>query len=288
MINLKKIVVIGAGTMGSGIAQWFAQQMCFVELVDNSEEQLNRALMSIHESWDKLALKNKLTSSEVSQMKKLLEVKSIGKTAKDTDLVVEAIIENLEIKKTLFQKLDEYFDSHTIIASNTSSFPITLMSEAVGPQRKERFIGLHFFNPATIMKLVEVIKGDHTSQTLCSELYTWFDEKGKKPALSKDSPGFIVNRVARNFYGEPLRIAETDDEERFKEIDRILREVGGFKMGPFELMDLIGIDINYSVTCSVWDAYNKEPRFAPHSLQKKMVDEKRFGRKSKRGFYKYD
>jgi len=288
MINLKKIVVIGAGTMGSGIAQWFAQQMCFVELVDNSEEQLNRALQSIHASWDKLALKNKLTSSEVIQMKKLLEVKSLDQTAKDTDLVVEAIIENLEIKKSLFQKLDEYFSPHTIISSNTSSFPITLMSEALSLERKQRFVGLHFFNPATIMKLVEVIKGDHTSQGLCDELYQWFDEKGKKPALSKDSPGFIVNRVARNFYGEPLRIAGSDDEERLKEVDRILKEVGGFKMGPFELMDLIGIDINYSVTCSVWEAYNKEPRFAPHPLQKQMVDEKRYGRKSKRGFYKYD
>lgn len=288
MINLKKIVVIGAGTMGSGIAQWFAQQMCFVELVDNSDEQLNRALKSIHASWDKLVEKNKLTSAEVIQMKKLLEVKSLDKVAKDTDLVIEAIIENLEIKKELFQKLDHYFDSHTIISSNTSSFPITLMSEAVSNERKSRFVGLHFFNPATIMKLVEVIKGDQTEKSLCDDLYHWFDEKGKKPALSKDSPGFIVNRVARNFYGEPLRIVDHDDETKIKEVDRILKEVGGFKMGPFELMDLIGIDINYSVTCSVWEAYNKEPRFAPHPLQKQMVDEKRFGRKSKRGFYKYD
>lgn len=288
MINLKKIVVIGAGTMGSGIAQWFAQQMCFVELVDNSEEQLNKALNSIHASWDKLVEKNKLSSSDVLQMKKLLEVKGLDKVAKDSDLVVEAIIEDLEIKKQLFQKLDQYFAPHTIISSNTSSFPITLMSEAVSADRKSRFVGLHFFNPATIMKLVEVIQGDQTDKILCDELYQWFDEKGKKPALSKDSPGFIVNRVARNFYGEPLRIINTDDEAKIKEVDRILKDVGGFKMGPFELMDLIGIDINYSVTCSVWEAYDKEPRFAPHPLQKLMVDEKRFGRKSKRGFYKYD
>jgi 3-hydroxybutyryl-CoA dehydrogenase len=287
-MNLQKIVVIGAGTMGSGIAQWFAQQMCDVELVDNSEEQLKKALAGIHSSWDKLVEKEKLSSCQVNQMKKLLEIKSLNQVSKNADLVIEAIIENLEIKKSLFQNLDQYFAPHTIISSNTSSFPIALMAEAVSATRKSRFVGLHFFNPATIMKLVEVIKGEGTDAKLCEDLYQWFDSKDKKPALSKDSPGFIVNRVARNFYGEPLRILDTENESKMKEIDQILKEVGGFKMGPFELMDLIGIDVNYSVTCSVWEAYDKEPRFAPHPLQKQLVDEKRFGRKSKRGFYKYD
>ena len=274
--------------MGSGIAQWFTQQMCSVELVDNSKEQLQKALSSIHASWDKLVEKKKLNSADVKKMKTLLTVKTIDQVAKNADLVVEAIIENLEIKKELFKKLDSYFESHTILSSNTSSFPIHLMAEAVSGKRRPQFLGLHFFNPATIMKLVEVIKGQDSDPKLCQELYSWFDSKGKKPALCKDSPGFIVNRVARNFYGEPLRIIEEDNEDKMKEVDRILKEVGGFKMGPFELMDLIGIDINYSVTCSVWEAYNKEPRFAPHKLQKQMVDEKRFGRKTKRGFYKYD
>lgn len=287
-MDIRKVVVIGAGTMGSGIAQWFTQQKTQVELVDNSTEQLQKALAGIHLSWDKLVEKNKLDASEVIEMKKLISIKSIDEVARDTDLVVEAIIENLEIKKALFQKLDNYFDKKTILASNTSSFPIHLMAEAVSDERKNRFLGLHFFNPATIMKLVEVIKGKDSSVEICKDLYKWFDEKGKKPAFCKDSPGFIVNRVARNFYGEPLRIAATENEAKMKEIDNILREVGGFKMGPFELMDLIGIDVNYSVTCSVWEAYDKEPRFAPHSLQKQMVDEQRFGRKSKRGFYKYD
>ncbi len=274
--------------MGSGIAQWFSQQMCLVELVDQSPEQLQKALSSIHASWDKLVEKEKLSSCQVNQMKKLLEIKSLDQVSTNADLVIEAIIENLEIKKELFKKLDEYFASHTIISSNTSSFPITLMSEAVSPNRKSRFVGLHFFNPAPLMKLVEVIKGEKTDAKLCHELYQWFESKDKKPALCKDSPGFIVNRVARNFYGEPLRIVDQEDENRMREVDRILKEVGGFKMGPFELMDLIGIDVNYSVTCSVWQAYHQEPRFAPHKLQKQMVDELRFGRKSKRGFYKYD
>lgn len=287
-MNLQKIVIIGAGTMGSGIAQWFAQQMCQVELVDNSAEQLNRAKTSIHSSWDKLAEKKKLEASQIEQMKKLLSFKSLDAVGTDADLVIEAIIENLEIKKELFTKLDKQFKPHTILASNTSSFPIELMAEALSPDRKKKFLGLHFFNPATIMKLVEVIKGKDSDPKLCQDLYHWFDSKDKKPALCKDSPGFIVNRVARNFYGEPLRIVQTDDEAKMKEVDHILKEVGGFKMGPFELMDLIGIDVNYSVTCSVWEAYDKEARFAPHALQKQMVDEKRFGRKSKRGYYKYD
>lgn len=287
-MKLERIVVIGAGTMGAGIAQWFAQEMCFVELVDSSAEQLERAKKSIFDSWNKLVEKEKLTSCKAEQMKKLLEFKSLEAVSKNADLVIEAIVENLEIKKDLFKKIDQHFSEHTILSSNTSSFPIHLMAEAVSSKRKERFLGLHFFNPATIMKLVEVIKGKDSSPDVCKELYQWFDSRGKKPAMSKDSPGFIVNRVARNFYGEPLRIVGEENEEKMKEADRILRDVGGFKMGPFELMDLIGIDVNYSVTCSVWEAYDKEPRFAPHALQKKMVDEGRLGRKSKRGYYKYD
>ncbi len=287
-MNLKKIVVIGAGTMGSGIAQWFTQQKCSVELVDNSQEQLKKALLSIHSSWDKLLEKNKLSLEDVTEMKQSLFIKSLDEVTIDADLVIEAIIENLEIKKDLFKKLDHYFSPRTILSSNTSSFPIELMASAVSDERKKRVIGLHFFNPATIMKLVEVIKPKDAEEQLCHELYQWFDSKDKKPALCKDSPGFIVNRVARNFYGEPLRIVENDHESKMKEVDHILREIGGFKMGPFELMDLIGIDVNYSVTCSVWEAYQQEPRFAPHALQKQMVEEKRLGRKVKRGFYKYD
>lgn len=285
-MNLQKIVVIGAGTMGSGIAQWFTQVGCSVELVDNSATQAEKALKDIHASWDKLQEKKKIANA--TEMKSRLALKALDQVDKNADLVVEAIIENLEIKKSLFKQLDNHFAPHTIISSNTSSFPIRLMAEAVSSGRKSRFVGLHFFNPATIMKLVEVIKGEASDEKLCQELYQWFDIKDKKPALCKDSPGFIVNRVARNFYGEPLRIVDTEDQAKMKEVDQILREVGGFKMGPFELMDLIGIDVNYSVTCSVWEAYDKEPRFAPHKLQKQMVDEKRFGRKSKRGFYTYD
>lgn len=287
-MNLQKIVVIGAGTMGSGIAQWFAQENCSVELVDSSIAQLERAQESISASWDKLLQKKKITEAQALEMKANLSFKDLSQADPKANLVIEAIIEDLEVKKNLFQKLDSYFNPETIIASNTSSFPITHLAQDLNESRKKKFLGLHFFNPATIMKLVEIIQGEDTSEDICRDLYKWFDEHDKKPAFCKDSPGFIVNRVARNFYGEPLRIVETEDEFKMKEVDRILREVGGFKMGPFELMDLIGIDINYSVTCSVWESYDKEPRFAPHDLQKKMVTQKRFGRKSKRGFYTYD
>ncbi len=286
-MKLEKVVVIGAGTMGSGIAQWFAQTGCIVTLVDSSETQLQKALAGIHDSWDKLTSRGKLTGLEA--LKQRLSISTLDGVDPGPDLVVEAIIEDLDIKKTLFLRLTELFSSDAILASNTSSFPIAQMAEALPSPRRGRFLGLHFFNPATVMKLVEVIKGPETDEGLCHDLYRWFDERDKKPALCKDSPGFIVNRVARNFYGEPLRIVgEEADENQLREVDAVLREVGGFRMGPFELMDLIGIDINYSVTCSVWEAYGKEPRFAPHPLQRKLVEEKRYGRKSKRGFYTYD
>lgn len=287
-MEIRRVVVIGSGTMGSGISQWFVQAGPSVELVDASSTQLERARSSIYSSWEKLLSKGKLTTDDIRTFKEKLSFRTLEETSRDADLVVEAIVENLQVKRELFQKLDHHYSPETILASNTSSFPIHLMAEALTPSRKKRFLGLHFFNPATIMKLVEVIKGKDSDGELCRKLYAWFDDKGKKPALSKDSPGFIVNRVARNFYGEPLRIVETEDEVKMKEVDRILKDVGGFKMGPFELMDLIGIDVNYSVTCSVWEAYDREPRFAPHALQKKMVDEGRFGQKSKRGYYKYD
>lgn len=287
-MDIKSVVVIGAGTMGSGIAQWFAGQSVKVELVDSNATQLENALQSIHLSWEKLLGKGKLTLDQVSQMKNLLEVKDLQESNKEADLVIEAIIENLEIKKSLFSELDQKFSAHTILASNTSSFPISQLAEAVKEERKEKFIGLHFFNPATLMKLVEIIVGEKTSPKLATNLYQWFDSKDKKPALCKDSPGFIVNRVARSFYGEPLRIISEYNLEKIKEVDHILKEVGGFKMGPFELMDLIGVEVNYSVTCSVWEAYDKSPRFAPHKLQKQMVDEGRYGRKTKKGFYTYE
>lgn len=285
---IESVVVIGAGTMGAGIAQWFASRKVSVVLTDNNYQQCESALKNINQSWDKLLQKGKVTSSEVEVIKTKLEIRAMEDLPKNVSLVVEAIIEDQKIKWSLFKKLDTHFSQDTVFASNTSSFPISTLAEAVSSDRQEKFIGLHFFNPAPVMKLVEVIVGEKSSKELTQNYYNWFKNEKKEPALCKDSPGFIVNRVARSFYGEALRIAEEDIEERMQQIDSLLKDVGGFKMGPFELMDLIGVDVNYAVTCSVWESYNKNPRFEPHQLQFKMVQEGRFGRKNKRGFFSYE
>lgn len=180
-MKLTKVVVIGAGTMGSSIAQWFAQQMCFVELVDSSSEQLVKALHSIHSSWDQLVLKNKLDAGQVGQMKKLLTALPLEYVNTTPDLVIEATIEDLEVKKDLFQKLDYIFSTPTIIATSTSSFPITQLAESVSKERRARFVGLHFLNPATNLQLVEIIKGETTDESLCRDLYQWFETKEKNP-----------------------------------------------------------------------------------------------------------
>ena len=288
MLAPHSVVVIGAGTMGAGIAQWFAQQMVPTVLTDTNAAQLTKAIESIHSSWDKLVAKEKLTACQVSQMKSLLEGKSIENAPAKSALVIEAIIEDLATKKKVFANLDTHFSAETIFASNTSSFPIAWLAEAVSPARQGKLLGLHFFNPATLMKLVEVIESPLTDKTISQGLYQWFEKAGKEPALCADTPGFIVNRVARSFYGEALRIVETEDEAKIKEVDRLMREVGGFKMGPFELMDLIGVEVNLSVSKAVWEALDKSPRFAPHDLQQKMVDAGRFGKKTKHGFYRYE
>ncbi len=282
---LKKIAVLGAGTMGSGIAQWFAQSGLDVELSDNSPVALKVALTNIHTSWDKLLAKGKFTQEQVATFKKGLTTTQTF--SKDCDLMIEAIIENLDIKIDVFQRMSSHFNKETILATNTSSIPIDAIAKELPKDRRDKFLGLHFFNPATIMKLVEVIGGHWTEQKLTKNLIKWFEDQGKKPALCKDGPGFIVNRLARNYYGEPLRIVNTENEEKSREVDIILKEIGGFRMGPFELMDLIGIDINYSVTKSVWKSFFHEDRFAPHALQRKMVTSGRLGKKTKVGFYEY-
>ncbi|MBC7537703.1 MAG: 3-hydroxybutyryl-CoA dehydrogenase [Bacteriovorax sp.] len=287
-MKINTVVVIGAGTMGQGIAQWFAQQNLIVEMVDQNFEFALMSLDRIHQSFDKLQAAGKLSSSDVTIFKKNLSVKKLDGIDGNADLVIEAIIEDLDVKKKIFKDLDMTMSKYTIFASNTSSFSITQMAQSVSSERKQNFLGLHFFNPATIMKLVEVINGLETNPEISSSLIEWFNDRSKVACLCSDSPGFIVNRIARNFYGEALRAAETFDEVKFREIDKVMREVGGFKMGPFELMDLIGIDVNYSVTDSVYRAFFDEARFKPHRLQKDMVAAGRLGKKTGKGFYNYE
>jgi len=296
--SLKNILVIGAGTMGKGIAQWFTQQNCNVKLFDLNQDLLQKTHQEIFDSWDKLSKKGKFSTEEVALFKKKIHpLKNlnhlnndwgIDQANKNCHLVIEAIIEKKEAKKEIFVQLDKELPDEVLFASNTSSFTIDSLSEHLSEKRKKGFFGLHFFNPAPIMKLVEIIQGKSTEKSLIQNLKTWFEQKGKKPAVCKDRPGFIVNRVARNFYGEPLRILKDFDTNKIREIDSILKEVGGFKMGPFELMDLIGIDVNLDVTKSVWNAFSKEERFGPHEIQENLVKKGCLGKKSKEGFYKYD
>jgi 3-hydroxybutyryl-CoA dehydrogenase len=287
-MNLNSVLIIGAGTMGSGIAQWFCLQGMKVHLTDNSIDILKSSKENITKSFEKLVTRKKITQDEVDLFKSNLSYIDYLKIGNDYNLIIEAIIENKDIKKTLFENLDKHCEEHTVFATNTSSIPIASLASGLSDKRSEKFLGLHFFNPATIMKLVEIIGHTKTDPSVISELYTWFEDKKKCPVICRDSPGFIVNRVARNFYGEALRIAGmSSKEENFKEIDTIMREVGGFKMGPFELLDLIGIDVNLSVTESVWNSFYQEPRFAPHRLQKELVNSGKHGKKTGQGFYEY-
>ena len=288
MLPIQSVAVIGAGTMGAGIAQWMVQQMLPTFLCDSNPQQLELAQEQIHRSWDKLVERGKITAAQASQMKSLLATASLNSVATETSLVIEAVVENLKVKQELFSKLAGHFAADSILATNTSSFPIAEIAATLHPEQRRRVVGLHFFNPAPIMQLVEVIQGPESDPTLCLGLYQWFESQGKKPALCGDSPGFIVNRVARSFYGEPLRILATEDEQRARQIDQIFKSVGDFKMGPFELMDLIGVEVNLSVTTSVWEAMRCSPRFAPHALQERLVQAGRFGRKTRHGFYHYE
>lgn len=287
-MNIKKVIVIGAGTMGQGIAQWFTQQNVITEMVDQNFEFAGKSLEKIFKSFDKLEASGKISATDTATFKKNITVKKMEEIDVYADLVIEAIIEDLNVKKKLFADLDLKMSPATVLASNTSSFPITQLAQGLRPARKKKFLGLHFFNPATIMKLVEVINGMETDRALSSSLISWFNERKKIACECSDSPGFIVNRIARNFYGEALRAVETYDEEKCREVDLVMKEVGGFKMGPFELMDMIGIDINFSVTESVYNAFFQEARFKPHRLQRDMVAAGRLGKKTAKGFYTYE
>ncbi|RLA64596.1 MAG: 3-hydroxybutyryl-CoA dehydrogenase [Epsilonproteobacteria bacterium] len=285
---LNKVLVVGAGTMGQGIAQWMAQQGIEVELADIRLEAISKGVESINKSWKRLVEKGKFTADEVLSWSANLKGVDLETFSPNPDLFIEAIAEDLDIKKGMFKDADQMMNEKTIFASNTSSLSINKLCEDLSTARKRRFVGLHFFNPVPIMKLVEIIQGNNTDQEIIDNLKSWFEERGKVPALCQDSPGFIVNRMARNFYGEPLRIVQDFNRKKITSTDTILREVGGFKMGPFELLDLIGIDVNLSVTRSVWEAFKKAPRFAPHKLQEGMVNLGLLGKKTGEGYYNYE
>jgi 3-hydroxybutyryl-CoA dehydrogenase len=277
------IGILGSGTMGSGIAQVCAQRGFDVLLYDLNDSLLAKSRAFIQKTLNKGVELGKATPEEVEAA-----LSRIQSTAKLTDLaiadlVIEAVSEKLDLKRDLFHQLDPLLKSSALLASNTSSLSITAISAAT--RRPDKVLGLHFFNPAHLMNLVEVVRGDFTSQNTVDAGLAFVRTLGKTPVVCKDTPAFIVNRVARPFYGEALRLVGENAADPAT-IDMLIKSLG-FRMGPFELMDLIGLDVNFAVTQSVYNAYFQEPKYRPHPIQQKMVESGLLGRKTKKGFYEY-
>ncbi|AQX87222.1 3-hydroxybutyryl-CoA dehydrogenase [Elizabethkingia bruuniana] len=278
------IGVIGSGTMGIGIAQVASANGCNVFLFDANSSQTEKALQNLKQTLTKLAEKQKISVEESEQIFSRIKFCTTLQELKDSDLVIEAIIENKEIKTKVFSELEDYVSDTCIIGSNTSSISITSLSSEL--KRPERFIGIHFFNPAPLMPLVEIIPGLLTDEQLPQKVYDLMKTWKKVPVIAKDIPGFIVNRIARPYYGEALRIVE-ENIATPQQVDDAMTSLGNFKMGPFELMDLIGIDVNFAVTTTVYKDYFYDPKYKPSLLQQRMAEAKLLGRKTGRGFYNY-
>lgn len=280
MINT--ICVIGAGTMGSGIAQTAAQSGFNTLLFDINTNVLEKAKASIQKSLQYLLDKGKISAEEKEtidqRIKFVTEIKDCV-----ADVIIEAIIEKAETKVSIFNKLAAINNAEVIFATNTSSLSVSEIQ--AGVQQPQRVAGMHFFNPAQVMKLVEVVKGDQTADNVAQTVYDLCLQMKKTPVMCKDAPGFIVNRVARHYYLEGMKLVETG-VATVEHVDEVL-EASGFKMGPFKLMDLIGNDINLAVSQSLYDACNQAERFKPSDLQKEKVAKGELGRKTKKGFYNY-
>lgn len=279
-----KVGIIGSGTMGIGIAQVAATSGCEVFLYDQNSAQTEKSVASLKKVLARLVEKQKITAEKGKDIFNKIKLCTELSDFKDCDLVIEAIIENKEIKTKVFQQLEEIVSDECIISSNTSSISITSLSSEL--KNPKRFIGIHFFNPAPLMPLVEVIPGLLTEKSLAEEITILMKSWGKIPVIAKDVPGFIVNRIARPFYGEALRIVE-ENIATPEQVDEAMRTLGNFKMGPFELMDLIGIDVNFSVTKTVFADYFFDPKYKPSLLQQRMSEAKLHGRKTGKGFYDY-
>ena len=276
--------IIGSGTMGSGIAQVAATTGCKVNLYDTNTEALEKSRVALDKVLTRLIEKEKIDKSEKSRIQNNITYVENLNELTNSNLVIEAIVENLEIKKKVFSELESIVSNDCIIASNTSSLSIASIASSL--KKPERCIGIHFFNPAPLMQLVEVVPAIQTSKSVLDISVKIISDWGKTVAVAKDTPGFIVNRVARPFYGEALRIYEEGIAD-FATIDWSLKTLGGFKMGPFELMDFIGNDINYTVTETVFTAFYYDSKFRPSFTQKRFAEAGYLGRKSGKGYYDY-
>jgi len=278
------IGIIGAGTMGIGIAQVAATNGCKVWVYDANAKQVETATLDLEKTLTKLVDKQKISGEKMTEILANISIATELKDFKDCELIIEAIIENKEIKTKVFTELENHVSESCIIGSNTSSISIT----SLGAELKypERFIGIHFFNPAPLMPLVEVIPSLLTEKSLPGKIYNLMKNWGKTPVIAKDMPGFIVNRIARPYYGEGLRMVE-ENIATVEQVDDAMKTIGNFKMGPFELMDLIGVDVNFSVTKTVYNEYFYDPKYKPSLLQQRMSEAKLHGRKTGKGFYDY-
>jgi 3-hydroxybutyryl-CoA dehydrogenase len=279
-----QIGVLGAGSMGAGIAQVAAQSGHEVVLCDTKQEQLDLAKSKLAKIMARLVEKGKITPEQSNKTQNNITYSTSMANFEGSGMVIEAIIENLDIKKTVFKQLESIVDDTCILASNTSS--LSIASIAAACQKADRVLGIHFFNPAPLMPLVEIIPAVQTSAETTKSARNLIDSWKKVTVLAKDTPGFIVNRVARPFYGEALKIYEEGVAD-FATIDWAMTEIGGFRMGPFTLMDYIGNDINYTVTETVFAAFYYDPRYRPSFTQKRHSEAGWLGRKSGRGYYDY-
>ena len=279
-----KVSVIGAGTMGAGIAQVAATNGHEVYLFDSFDGAIKNAETKLNKILNRLVEKDRISDQEKNDILSRINFSEKLEDISGSGLVIEAIIENLEIKQKIFADIEKLVDNGCIIASNTSS--LSIASIASSCEKPERVIGIHFFNPAPLMPLVEIIPAVQTSTESLKNAKSIIDSWGKVTVIAKDTPGFIVNRVARPFYGEAIRIYEEGVAD-FSTIDWAMREIGGFRMGPFELMDYIGNDINYTVTETVFAAFYFDQRYKPSFTQKRMMEAGYFGKKSERGYYDY-
>jgi 3-hydroxybutyryl-CoA dehydrogenase len=281
----EKIGVLGAGTMGAGIAQVAAQAGFETLLYDIKQDFIDAGLGRIRSFLQGSRQRGKISSEEETQILERLHTSVKLEEFDGSSLIVEAAPEKLDLKRDIFKQLDSICGPATLLATNTSSFSVTAI--AASTQHPERVLGLHYFNPPPLMALVEVIQGDRTSKDTLDKATALMRAMGKTPARAKDTPGFIVNRIARPFYNEALRILG-DGDATVEAIDKVMKRAGNFRMGPFELMDLIGNDINFAATESLYRSFFEDPRFRPSPIQHRMVMGGNLGRKSARGFYVYD
>ncbi len=280
----QKAMVVGAGAMGCGIAQVLAESGWQILLYDSQDASLERGMLRINAVWDRLLEKGTISAAQRADYGTRVKPCLVLREAAEVSLVIEAIYENLDAKRSVFTTLDDVVREDCILATNTSSLSVS--SIAAGVKRAERVVGLHFFNPAPLMPLVEIVPGIATDPAVVEACVAAVAAWGKVGVVAQDSPGFLVNRIARPFYGEALHLVEEGMAD-MATVDWAMTELGGFRMGPFGLMDLIGHDVNYVVTETIWKQFYCDPRFRPSLSQKRLLDAGWLGRKSGRGFYDY-